>query len=286
MRNHLETSSAAQYLDGGRLPGRLHVPGAQHYVGLFGSASLARGDVLRFRTHRCTAANRRDRANRVASARHSSGVYFRSSPIADLTILRDGMICEGCAMRQFSRRSDHEPFTSRPDRRWAAAVQHVRRTPGRAFINSAADGEAPRPVWMIPTSQGHLTRRRTDFPPVVKVELPSGYHAFELAAVVFHNLPTKMWPCNLVSISFRKSAMSDILRQRVLITTILFTSTISPAFACTHGEYQCQAGIRMQCTCDKHGCIWKDTGNNCSPDRKHTSMLFIRVDASHGGASR
>lgn len=65
--------------------------------------------------------------------------------------------------------------------------------------------------------------------------------------------------------------MRDIL-QRVLITAVLFTLAISPAFACTHGEYQSQAGIRMQCTCDKHGCIWKDMGDSCSSHNPRTSQ--------------
>ncbi len=28
----------------------------------------------------------------------------------------------------------------------------------------------------------------------------------------------------------------------------------------------------MQCTCDKHGCIWKDTGNSCSSHNPRTSQ--------------
>ncbi len=70
--------------------------------------------------------------------------------------------------------------------------------------------------------------------------------------------------------------MSDIL-QRVFVTAIPFTLAISPASACTHGEYQCQAGARMQCTCDKRGCIWKDTGNNCSSHNPRTSQAELRM---------
>ena len=60
-------------------------------------------------------------------------------------------------------------------------------------------------------------------------------------------------------------------RRQVLVAMIFLVTTISSAFACTHGKYQCQAGIKAQCTCDKHGCIWKDTGNKCSSDDPATN---------------
>lgn len=65
--------------------------------------------------------------------------------------------------------------------------------------------------------------------------------------------------------------MGDIL-QSVIVTAIFLTLAISPALACTYGEYQCQAGIRMQCTCDKHGCVWKNTGDSCSSHNPRTSQ--------------